>query len=192
VHLRGEVRSHHRGQLPEAGGGGRAAVHAGDPGHGGHGAVHRHARSVHEERPGIRVGLLDYGAIDVQRSAGPARADPAGQGHGRCAHGPCGQQVRPRGGARRRQGAGQEPGHPVQLRLHGDLSQSQSECERYFLRPGPADQQEVAREETEEAEKVPMCSAIRLPKNKNRKKQKTERRSKRIYRGGRSKSISVK
>ena len=37
--LRGEVRPHHRGQLQEAGGGGRAAVHAGDPRHRGHGNI---------------------------------------------------------------------------------------------------------------------------------------------------------
>ena len=35
-------------------------MHAGDPRHGRHRAVHRHARSVHEKRPGIRPCLLHH------------------------------------------------------------------------------------------------------------------------------------
>ena len=51
--LRGEVRPHHRGQLQEAGGGGRAAVHAGDTRRRRHRAIHRHEGPLHEEWPGL-------------------------------------------------------------------------------------------------------------------------------------------
>lgn len=32
---------------------------------------------------GFRAGVLDHGAVDVQRPDGPARPDPEGEGHGR-------------------------------------------------------------------------------------------------------------
>lgn len=137
-------------------------MHAGDPGHGGHGAVHGDARPVHEERAGLRAGVLHHGAVHVQRPAGPARADPAGEGQGRRAHGAGGQQVRPGGRARGRQAAGRQPRQPLQLRVHGDLRQGQDQCQRGVLRPSATDQQKVPQrgEDTEE-QKVHMPTAVR-------------------------------
>lgn len=93
---------------PTAGGGGRAAVHAGNPGHRRNsksnrfkwtgesnagfwrflpsgivsiGAVYRHEGPVHEERPRIRPGVLHHSAVDIQRPSGPPGADPSSEGH---------------------------------------------------------------------------------------------------------------
>lgn len=98
--------------LSAASGGGWTAVHAGDPGHSrdsksrlfvplslskhrvcvpvslttclSAGAVHSDERPVHEERPGLRSGLLHHGPVDLQRPPGPQRADPQSEGHRGC------------------------------------------------------------------------------------------------------------
>lgn len=41
------------------------------------GTIHGHARLVHEERTGLRAGVLDNRPVHIQRSAGLARADSA-------------------------------------------------------------------------------------------------------------------
>lgn len=45
------------------------------------GAVHGDEGPVHEERAGLRSGLLHHGSVHLQRPAGPPGADPPGQGH---------------------------------------------------------------------------------------------------------------
>lgn len=115
-------------------------MYARDPGHGGHGAVHGDEGFVYEKWARVRVSVLDHGTVDVQRPAGPTRADPAGEGQGRRAHGTRGQQVRPGGGTRGGQGAGRQPGAPLQLRLHGDLREGQNQRQRRVLRSSATDQ----------------------------------------------------
>lgn len=90
------------------------------------GTIHGHEGSVHEERPGLRAGLLDNGPVDVQRPARPAGADTAGEGHGRRADGSRRQQMRPRGREGGGQGPGRQPCPAIQLRVHGDVGQSQN------------------------------------------------------------------
>lgn len=48
------------------------------------GAVHGHEGPVHEERPGLRSGLLHHRSVDLQRPSGPERADPQSEGHRGC------------------------------------------------------------------------------------------------------------
>ena len=44
------------------------------------GTIHGHARSLYEERAGLRPRLLDHRPVDLQRLAGPEGADPQSQG----------------------------------------------------------------------------------------------------------------
>lgn len=108
-------------------------MHARNPGHGGHGAVHGDEGSVHEERARIRISIFNHGTVHVQRPARPPGANPASEGQGRRAHGAGGQQDGPGGGARRGQGTGRQPRAPLQLCFHGDLRESQNTRERCVL-----------------------------------------------------------
>lgn len=62
--LRGEVRPDDRRLVPEASGGWRTAVYAGDPRHGRHRAVYSDARSLHEEWPGLHPRIFNHSPID--------------------------------------------------------------------------------------------------------------------------------
>lgn len=115
-------------------------MYARDPGHCGHGAVHGNEGFVYEKRARIRVSVLDHGTVDVQRPAGSTGANPAGERQGRRTYGTRGQQVRPGGGTRGRQGAGRQLGTPLQLRLHGDLREGQNQRQRRILRSSATDQ----------------------------------------------------
>lgn len=46
------------------------------------GTIHCDEGSVHEERSGLRAGLLDNGTVHFQRPAGSEGADSASEGHG--------------------------------------------------------------------------------------------------------------
>ena len=109
---------------------------AGNFGYGGNRAIRGNAGSLHEERDGIFVGLLDYIPGDVWGPAGNPGADFAGEGHGRCADGPCWEQMRPRVGPGGRPGAGAVPS-PVLGKLHvyGNVGQGQNQRFRSVYGP---------------------------------------------------------
>ena len=121
-------------------------MHARNSRHSRHRAIHGHARSVHEERPGIRARLLNQLASHIQRSARATRPDPASQRLARRADGARGQQVRFRGRASRVQRPRPNARSTVQLHVHGGLGQAQGQRARHLLRSRSTDKQENTRE----------------------------------------------
>ena len=73
---------------------------------------------VHEAWAGLRAGLQYHGPVHLQQPAGPEGGGQEAEEHRGRGHGPGGEQVRPGGGARRRQGQGSQHGRPSKCLQH--------------------------------------------------------------------------